>query len=102
MLNMNAESTTMPQSVAVEICPDRTIVRLAANIEEHQTEDGTAYSYNEVVFDLPEGRSADPAQIQENFADWWLYGQEDHAAPSLEERVGVLEDAIGAIADMLA
>ena len=101
MRYLNVESTASPQSVTVERCPDRIIVRLADNVRTEQKDEQDAYIYDEVVFDLPEGRSADPHAIADSFADWWLYGTEEHAVPTLEERVGVLEDSFGGIMDML-
>lgn len=101
MLNLNVESNVSPQPVIIEACPDKTIVRLTDHLHQEEREDGGAYIYDEVVFDLPEGRSADPEVIADSFADWWLYGTEEHNVPTLEERVGVLEDSFGGIMDML-
>ena len=78
----------------MEQCPDRTIVRLADNIEEIQIEDQTIYQYEEVTFNLPDDRQETTQSIAENFDEWWLYGQEEHEEPTLEQRVSLLEDIL--------
>ena len=79
-----------------EELPDgRILVRLADNITEGtDNEGGTAYQYDEVTFDLPQGRTDSAAQIEADFAAWWAYGSQDQAVPSLAERVAALEDAM--------
>lgn len=88
------ESSASPSRVIVEKLPEKTMVRLADNIQELEREDGTAYVYDEVVFDLPEGRDDSVSAIEAGFSDWWAYGQEDHTPPTLEEKVNILMDAI--------
>ena len=101
MRYLNVESTASPQSVTVERCPDRTIVRLADNVRTEQKDEQDVYIYDEVVFDLPVGRSADPADIAEDFAAWWSYGQENHEPPTDAERLDALEDAVESIVELL-
>lgn len=90
----SAESTARPVRVKMEVCPDRTIVWMTDNVEETTVEDQTVYLYDELRFDLPEGREETAASIEANFEDWWLYGCEDHTEPTLEERVSLLEEII--------
>ena len=90
----SSQSTQPPAEVKVEQCPDRTIVWLTDNVQEIQTEDQTVYQYDEVQFDLPEDREETEETIAENFDEWWLYGQEDHTEPTLEERVSIIEDIL--------
>lgn len=90
----SSQSTLPPDKVKVEQCPDRTIVWLTDNVEETQIEEQTAYQYDEVRFDLPDDRQETESSITEHFADWWLYGCEDHTEPTLEERVTILEEII--------
>ncbi len=78
----------------MEECPDRTIVRLADNVEEITIEEQTVYEYDELQFDLPYDRTETAESIAENFSDWWLYGCEDHSEPTLEERVSLIEDIL--------
>lgn len=95
-MQYSAESSSYPDKVVVENCPDKIIVRLADNITEKTVEKGkqTVYEYDEVGFVLPDGRVETVESITESFEDWWLYGCEDHTPPTLEERVSVLEDII--------
>ena len=90
----SAQSNVLPTDVILEECPDKTIVRLADNVEEIQEDDQTLYQYDEVEFILPEDRQETRASIAEHFDEWWLYGQEDHTEPTLEERVSLLEEII--------
>lgn len=90
----SSQSNVLPTKVVLEQCPSRNIVRLADNIEEIQTDEQTIYQYDEVTFDLPDGRQETVQSITDNFDEWWLYGQEDHSEPTLEDRVSLLEDII--------
>ncbi len=69
-------------------------MRLRDNVREETKEDATVYVFDEVVFDLPEGRDDSIEAITEDFAAWWIYGQEDHTPPTLEEKVDILMDAV--------
>ena len=98
MLYENASSTERPNAVTVESLPDRTIVRLIDNIEESTvTEDDisyTKYTFDEVVFDLPDDRTETIESITEDFNNWWLYGSVEHEEPTLETRVQNLEELL--------
>lgn len=89
----------MPERVALERLPDKTIVRMTENITPYETdpEEGrpgqVMYRYDEVVFDLPEDRSGENVtSITANFAAWWEFGAEDEDPVTLESRIAALED----------
>lgn len=74
-------------------------MRLADHIveEERALDDGgsqTVYVYDEVVFELPYDRENETeASIEAQFESWWAYGSaEPEEEPTLEERVGILEE----------
>ena len=90
----SSQSNVLPTDVTLEQLPDKTIVRLADNVEEIQIEEQTIYQYDEVEFTLPEDRQETRQSIAEHFEEWWLYGTEDHTEPTLEERVSLLEEII--------
>lgn len=96
MLLKDTRSSEMPCAVAVDEMEDgRRIVRICGEVSEIQEDGQTIYQYDEVVFELEAGRTETVADIEENLYDWWEYGsQEEEAAPTLEERVAMLEDYI--------
>ena len=89
-----AQSTLRPEKVIIENCPDRTIICLTDNVVELDNEEQVTYEYDEVRFDLPDDRSETVESVTEHFNEWWLYGQEDHTEPTLEERVALIEDIL--------
>ena len=96
----NTESTVRPGAVSMQRQPDDTVnVRLADNIREETREDEhgaqTVFIYDEAVFTLEEGRRETEADILENFAAWWAYaGEPQEEAPTVEERLTIIEDAL--------
>ena len=96
MLLKDTRSNAQPSAVLMDDWQDGTkSVRLAGNIREETSEDGTVFVYDEVTFDLEAGRTETAADIAAEFEDWWAYGsQEEEPLPTLEERVAMLEDYI--------
>lgn len=89
-----SQSNAQPVRVKLEQLPDRNIVWLTDNVHEVELDGQTTYEYDEAMFNLPEDREETVASITESFAGWWLYGQEEHTEPTLEERVSLLEDIL--------
>lgn len=96
MLYLATQSSALPQAVVKENLPEgRIVIRLADNIQEKREEGGTIWEYDEVVFDLPEERGDESVEsIQEDFAAWWIYGQQDLSPITVEERLDALEEMI--------
>lgn len=100
MLWNNTESTVKPNAVNLGVMPDGTrFVRLADNIREEIREDNdekqTIYVYDEVSFELGVDRTETAEDIEAEFEAWWAFGAEPaEEAPTLEERVAMLEDFI--------
>lgn len=99
MLHTGVMSTARPSSVVVEQRDGDRRVLLRDHIEEVRITEGkvkqTVYQYDEVVFIMPEDREETVESIVENFSSWWTYGaQPEEPAPTLEERIQVLEDVI--------
>lgn len=95
MLNVKVQATTEPPRVTMETLPDgRTSVRLRDNVVTLETEDGTVYEYDEVVFDLPEDRTETVESIEQAFSGWWAFGQQADEVITLEQRVSDLEEMI--------
>lgn len=92
----NTRSNVRPSAVIVETLGDgRKIVRMADGIQEETGEGGTQYVYDEVVFELDADRKETAEDIEESFADWWVYGQEpEEAPPTIEERLSLVEDML--------
>lgn len=68
---------------------------MADNVTPFSPEDDpqTFYRYDEVVFYLPEDRDETVESIEENFADWWVYGSTDvEGEVTLEDRISALEE----------
>lgn len=102
MIYRNAEAGTAPAKVTIEPLPDGgRLVRLTDNVEEIERWEGetswTSFTFDECVFQLPEGHDdATIADIEEAFDAWWSYGSTDEEAEAitLEDRVAILEDLI--------
>ena len=94
---LKTQSDSAPARVRIENPADRTIIRLADNITEIQTEDGTVYEWDEVEFDAPEDRALTVSSVEEDFDEWWSYGSEEIEIPTLEQRVEDLEEALLAL-----
>lgn len=97
MLLQGTTSSEQPSAVAMDEREDGSkIIRITADVEEIREEDGQVmYRYNEVVFELEAGRTETIADIEAGIEDWWEYGsQPEEPAPTIEERVAMLEDFI--------
>ena len=108
MLHTDVTAIDKPESVSLEGLPEgRTRVILTKNCKKVTTEyeDGstqTAYQYDEVVFLFPEGEKPTKTGIKGNMDAWWEYGsQPEEMEPTIEERVGIMEDTIAVLADMI-
>ncbi len=92
------ESTSAPQRVRLEHLPGRTVVRLADNITQRQDEDeNTVYVWDEAEFDAPPDRELTAESVEEDFAAWWEYGEQEITVPTLEQRVSDLEEVVVAM-----
>ena len=69
-------------------------MRLADNVQEIVTDEGTTYEYDEVVFNLPDDREETAESIQAAFAAWWEFGQQEEEEATVESRLSALEDVI--------
>jgi len=98
MIYKNAEAGARPAKVVLESLPEKTLVRLTDNVTIFQTDDEIPqemFRFDEVVFDLPEDRADESAEtIEENFSDWWAFGQADpeDETVTLEDRIAALEE----------
>lgn len=94
MLLKDTRSSELPCAVAMDEKEDGTkIVRITGEVTEIQEGDQTIYQYDEVVFELEAGRTETVEDIEADLNDWWEFGsQEDEPAPTLEERVAMIED----------
>ena len=108
MLHTNVTAIEKPSSVALEALPEgKTRVILTKNVKKATTEDEygvteTTYQYDEVVFLYPGEGTPTKTSITNEKDTWWEYGsQPDEEAPTLEERVGIAEDTIAALVDMI-
>ena len=96
MLYTGTVSASRPDKVKLENLQEgKTVVRLADHITEEVVDERPSFTYDEVVFNLPEDREETVETITEGFAAWWEFGQqEEEAEATLEERLAALEDAI--------
>lgn len=94
MLLKDTRSSVQPCAVAMDEKEDGgKIVRIAGEVTEIQEDGQTIYQYDEVVFELEPGRTETVTDIVADLNDWWEFGcQEDEPAPTLEERVAMIED----------
>lgn len=93
MLLRNTESSVRPTAVLLDRLEDGTAnVRMAVNIREEDRDGQAIYVFDEAVFTLGNDRTETAEDIASEFDAWWVYGtQEDEAAPTLEERVELIE-----------
>lgn len=97
----NVQSNTSPASVTIEALPDgRQRVILTRNVSEEQEEGQKLFRYDEAVFYVPDDRQATTEEIERDKEAWWEYAAEEHAQPTLDERLTVLEDAIAALMEV--
>lgn len=95
MLLTNSESSVRPSRVALDRRDGKTTVRLTGDVREVEREDGTVYVYDEVFFTLGSDREDTLEDIEAAFDGWWEYGsQPDEPAPTLEDRVEMLEELL--------
>ena len=94
MLLKDTQSSVRPCAVLMDDKEDGgKIVRIAGEVTEIQEEGQTLYQYDEVVFELEPGRTETAADIEAELNDWWEFGcLEEEPAPTLEERVAMIED----------
>ena len=106
MKNASIMLDHQPPAVVFERLPDGdAVVRLYDNIKDAadvaqpdetdpEQEPGSAYLADEVMFMLP------AARIAADFSGWWKYGEAwegQEKAPTVEERLAVMEDFMVAI-----
>lgn len=96
MLYPKVESTIQPEHVIVGDNVNPKNVVLTRNVSEYVDEDGTKfYQYEEVRFQLPYDREETTQSVEENFNEWWIYGEEGTEDNiSLEDRVPDLEELV--------
>lgn len=100
MLLTNTRAASQPAKVTIENIEGKKRVVLTDHIEYVSTpEEGSGYSYDEVIFFLPEDRNDTLYDIELNFDAWWEYGQIENEPLTLEQRVAELE---GLIMDILS
>ena len=102
MLYTNTTADHAPAPVRIDRV-DGIHVRLAQNIQQITDEEGgTLWQYDEVAFELPADRENETAEtIAAAFADWWAYGaQPELPAPTMEERMTDVEEALLALLGM--
>lgn len=114
MKNASIMLDHQPPAVVFERLPDGdAVVRLYDNIKDAadvaqpgetdpEQEPGSAYLADEVMFMLPAARAAEETQesIAADFSGWWKYGEAwegQEKAPTVEERLTVMEDFMVAI-----
>ena len=95
MLYTGTQATQRPERMILETLADGTQrLRLADNIREDVTDEGTVYTYDEVLFEVPEDRRVTAESVERDFAAWWEYGAQPEEEITLEQRVSDLEEII--------
>lgn len=97
MLYAGTMAASKPPKVSLELdSSGRRIVRLTDHAKRFESEEGSGYIYDEVTFPLPADRAGETvATIKADFAAWWAYGaQPEEPAPTIEERLADLEEAV--------
>ena len=96
MLVKTQAATELP-AVEIDHLPEGGLyVRIHRNLVRIVSEEGTAYEYDEVNFKTDRDLDEETA----NTDDWWEYGKTwtpDAQAPSVEDRLANLEDAMMAL-----
>ncbi len=95
MLYTGTQAAQRPERVIVETMEDgRQRVRMADNVREERTDEGTVCVYDEVLFTVPEDRRVTVESVAAEFAAWWEYGAQPEEEITLERRVRDLEEII--------
>lgn len=104
MLHTNVITGAMPEPVVVEELPDggRRLV-MSKDFTPFESEDGSGYVGNQADCLLPAGREETAKEIAAESDAWWEYAagyDPAKTAPSLEERVADIEEAVLALLGM--
>ena len=95
MLYLDTHFSEMPPAVTIE--PGNRII-LRQNMAKEETDEGTVYSADEVIFTLSYSVTAD--ELEADFESWWTFGVEndsDTAEPTTEERLSAVEEMLAAL-----
>lgn len=95
MLHLKTQFSESPENITIE--PSNRII-LRRNIAQEETEEGTAYTADEVVFKLSYPMTK--AEIEADFNSWWAFGVEndsDTEEPTAEERLSAVEEMLAAL-----
>lgn len=96
MLN-HVEANNRPKKVSIIEFDGKRTATMTKNVKKATDEESGQeyYTYDEVVFDLPDDRAESESKIETNFDDWWTFGAQPAEEPStLEQRVSELEDIV--------
>lgn len=95
MLYLKTQFSESPENITIE--PSNRII-LRRNMAQEETEDGTVYTADEVVFKLSYPMTK--AEIETDFNSWWAFGVEndsDTEEPTAEERLSAVEEMLAAL-----
>lgn len=95
MLHLKTQFSESPENITIE--PGNRII-LRRNMAQEETEDGTVYTADEVVFTLSYPVTED--ELNTNFSGWWAFGTEndsDTEEPTAEERLSAVEEMLAAL-----
>lgn len=95
MLYLKTQFSGSPENITIE--PGNRII-LRRNMAQEETEEGTVYTADEVVFKLSYPMTE--AEIEADFNSWWAFGVEndsDTEEPTAEERLSAVEEMLAAL-----
>lgn len=95
MLYLKTQFSEPPENITIE--PSNRII-LRRNMAQEETEEGTVYTADEVVFKLSYPMTK--AEIEADFNSWWAFGVEndsDTEEPTAEERLSAVEEMLAAL-----
>lgn len=95
MLYLKTQFGESPENITIE--PSNRII-LRRNMAQEETEEGTVYTADEVVFKLSYPMTK--AEIEADFNSWWAFGVEndsDTEEPTAEERLSAVEEMLAAL-----
>lgn len=95
MLYLKTQFSESPENITIE--PSNRII-LRRNMAQEETEEGTVYTADEVVFKLSYPMTK--AEIEADFDSWWAFGVEndsDTEEPTAEERLSAVEEMLAAL-----
>lgn len=95
MIYLNTHFSSTPPAVTIET-GNRIILR--QNMAQEETEEGTVYTADEVIFTL--SYSVTTAELEADFDSWWAFGVEndsDTNEPTTEERLSAVEEMLTAL-----